>query len=127
MFKTIDHPADCEIRSVIRFLTVKNVSAAENHRQISDSYGPNAVSSSKVYKWVRVFKNGLGNVHDEPRSGRSSFGWEQIDHLPYSPDLVPSDFHLFRSLKEFLGGKRFATDDEQFMTGYRHRRQTSTT
>ncbi|GFV71993.1 histone-lysine N-methyltransferase SETMAR [Trichonephila clavipes] len=27
------------------------------------------------------------------------FGWEQIDHPPYSPDLSPSDFHLFRYLK----------------------------
>ncbi|GFY10141.1 histone-lysine N-methyltransferase SETMAR [Trichonephila clavipes] len=41
-----------------------------------------------------------------------SFGWEQIDHPLYSPDLAPSDFHLFRYLKEFLGGKRFDTADE---------------
>ncbi|GFU37368.1 histone-lysine N-methyltransferase SETMAR [Trichonephila clavipes] len=41
-----------------------------------------------------------------------SFGWEQIDHPPYSPELSPSDFHLFRYLKEFLGGKRFDTTDE---------------
>uniref|UniRef100_A0A1B6MRN8 Histone-lysine N-methyltransferase SETMAR n=1 Tax=Graphocephala atropunctata TaxID=36148 RepID=A0A1B6MRN8_9HEMI len=26
--------------------------------------------------------------------------------------LAPSDFHLFRYLKEFLGGERFDTDDE---------------
>ncbi|GFT37733.1 histone-lysine N-methyltransferase SETMAR [Trichonephila clavipes] len=41
-----------------------------------------------------------------------SFGWEQIDHPPYSPDWAPSDFHLFRYLKEFLGGKRFDTAGE---------------
>ena len=41
-----------------------------------------------------------------------SFGWEKIDHPPYSQDLALSDFHLFRHIKEFLGGKRFATDDE---------------
>ncbi|GFT94440.1 uncharacterized protein TNCV_1566191 [Trichonephila clavipes] len=41
-----------------------------------------------------------------------SFGWEQIDHPPYSPDMAQSDFHLFRYLKEFLGGKRFDTADE---------------
>ena len=23
-----------------------------------------------------------------------SFGWEQLDHPPYSPDLAPSDYHL---------------------------------
>ncbi|GFV47960.1 HTH_48 domain-containing protein [Trichonephila clavipes] len=37
---------------------------------------------------------------------------KKIDHPPYSPDLAPSDFHLFRYLKEFLGGKRFDTADE---------------
>ena len=26
---------------------------------------------------------------------------------PYSPDLAPSDFHLFLHLKKFLGSKRF--------------------
>ncbi|KAG8266029.1 hypothetical protein J6590_080546 [Homalodisca vitripennis] len=34
------------------------------------------------------------------------------DHPPYSPDLVLREFHLFHYLKEFLGGKRFNTDDE---------------
>ncbi|GFX19173.1 histone-lysine N-methyltransferase SETMAR [Trichonephila clavipes] len=46
------------------------------------------------------------------RHGILSFGWEQIDHPPYSPDWAPSDFHLFRYLKEFLGGKRFDTAGE---------------
>jgi histone-lysine N-methyltransferase SETMAR len=33
-------------------------------------------------------------------------------HPAYSPDLVPSDFHLFGQLKNRLGGKRFADDEE---------------
>ena len=97
---------------MIRFLTAKNVSAAEIHRQMSDVYGPNVMSSGKLRKWVRVFNLRPEKVHDKPRSGRPSFGWEQIDRSPYSPDLTPSDFYLFRYLKEFLCGKRFATDDE---------------
>ena len=40
------------------------------------------------------------------------FGWEIFSHPPYSPDLAPSDYHLFSKLKEFLGGKQFAGDDE---------------
>jgi len=39
-------------------------------------------------------------------------GWEVLPHPPYSLDLAPSDFHLFRPLKEFLGGQHFSTDDE---------------
>ncbi|GBM64080.1 hypothetical protein AVEN_120994-1 [Araneus ventricosus] len=35
-----------------------------------------------------------------------------FDHPPYSPDLAPRDFHLFLKLKEFLGRKRFGSDEE---------------
>ncbi|GBM57819.1 hypothetical protein AVEN_102115-1, partial [Araneus ventricosus] len=35
-----------------------------------------------------------------------------FDHPPYSPDLAPSDFHLFLKLKEFLNGKRYGSDKE---------------
>ena len=41
-----------------------------------------------------------------------SFGWFCLPHPPYSPDLAPSDYHLFPDLKKFLGGKRFETDEE---------------
>jgi hypothetical protein len=32
--------------------------------------------------------------------------------VAYSPDLAPSDFHLFPKLKEFLGGRRLKNDEE---------------
>ena len=35
-----------------------------------------------------------------------------LDHPPYSPDLAPSDFHLFLHLKKHLAGKKFDDDDE---------------
>jgi len=38
--------------------------------------------------------------------------WEIRPHPAYSPDLEPSDFHLFGPVKEALGGKRFRADDE---------------
>ncbi|GFV17566.1 histone-lysine N-methyltransferase SETMAR [Trichonephila clavipes] len=43
-----------------------------------------------------------------------SFGWEVLDHPPYSPDLAPSDFHLFRFLnfRYSLSGKRFSDIEE---------------
>jgi hypothetical protein len=37
----------------------------------------------------------------------TTFGLEQFDHPPHSPDLVPSDFHSFLHLKFFLAGQRF--------------------
>ena len=48
------------------------------------------------------------------------FGWEVFNHHPpYSPDLAPSDFHLFLHLKKFLYGQRhcFQNDGEAEMSG----------
>jgi hypothetical protein len=38
--------------------------------------------------------------------------WEVLEPLSYSPDLAPSDFHLFGALKNALRSRRFAADDE---------------
>jgi len=35
-------------------------------------YGDNAMSDGMVRKWVRMFNEGLENLHDEARSGRPS-------------------------------------------------------
>ncbi|UYV67449.1 hypothetical protein LAZ67_5000633 [Cordylochernes scorpioides] len=37
-----------------------------------------------------------------------NFKWEIFTHPPYSPELAPSDFHLFPALKWHLRGKHFA-------------------
>ena len=38
--------------------------------------------------------------------------FEYLSHLPYSPDLAPSDFHFFPHLKRDLKGTHFTSDDE---------------
>ncbi|GBO08761.1 hypothetical protein AVEN_78441-1 [Araneus ventricosus] len=40
------------------------------------------------------------------------FGWEQVDHPPYSPDLASSDHHLFLNLKRDFGRRRFDSVDD---------------
>jgi len=44
--------------------------------------------------------------------------YELLEHPPYSPDLAPSDFHLFPNLKKFVVGKRFGSNEEQRWNGY---------
>jgi histone-lysine N-methyltransferase SETMAR len=39
-------------------------------------------------------------------------GFQQRNNPPYSPDLAPSDYFLFRVMKKFLRGKRFSSDEE---------------
>ena len=37
----------------------------------------------------------------------NDFRWKLLDHPPYSPDLSPLDFYLFRNLKSELFRTRF--------------------
>ncbi|GBL77891.1 Histone-lysine N-methyltransferase SETMAR [Araneus ventricosus] len=67
-----------------------------------------------------MLSGGIVPLHDNARLHTAAatqelldkFGWEIFDHPPYSPDLAPSDFQPFLTLKEFLGGKRFGSDEE---------------
>ncbi|GFO05042.1 histone-lysine N-methyltransferase SETMAR [Plakobranchus ocellatus] len=40
------------------------------------------------------------------------YSWEILPHPAHSPDLAPSDFHLFGPLKRHLGGMAFETEDD---------------
>jgi hypothetical protein len=35
-----------------------------------------------------------------------------VNHASYSPDLEPSDFHFFHTLKRTLEGRRFTTNED---------------
>jgi len=39
-------------------------------------------------------------------------GFQCHDHPPYSPDLAPSDYHLFPELKKQLKSRHFSSDEE---------------
>jgi transposase len=67
------NPANCEIRTLIRFLHAKNMNAGEIHRELCAAvYDQNVMCEGTVRQWCRMFKDGRTNVHDEERSGRPS-------------------------------------------------------
>jgi len=41
----------------------------------------------------------------------SKLRWTVLHPTPYTPDLAPSDFHLFGALKDAICLKRFGSDD----------------
>jgi histone-lysine N-methyltransferase SETMAR len=43
-------------------------------------------------------------------------GFAELNHPAYSPDIAPTDYHMFSHLKKFLRGKSFGTDDEVIST-----------
>ncbi|XP_015437444.1 PREDICTED: histone-lysine N-methyltransferase SETMAR-like [Dufourea novaeangliae] len=66
-------------------------------------------------------RKGIVFHHDNARPHTSlvtrgkllELGWEVMSHPPYSPDMAPSDYHLFRSLQNSLNGKTFTNDDDR--------------
>ncbi|EGI63904.1 Mariner Mos1 transposase, partial [Acromyrmex echinatior] len=38
--------------------------------------------------------------------------WEVLSHPPYSPDVAPSDYHLFRSMAHGLADQHFQSYEE---------------
>ena len=43
-------------------------------------------------------------------------GFIELNHCAYSPDIAPSDHHLFSNLKKFVRLKNFSSDDEEVTT-----------
>ena len=41
----------------------------------------------------------------------NKLGFEVLEHPAYSPDLAPSDYHLFAPLKDALRGRKFSSDE----------------
>jgi hypothetical protein len=69
MAASIQSPAKCEVRSVIRFLNAKVEHPVEIHKQIVAVYGD--MNRQNVTKWCREFCEGR-TYHDKQRSGRQS-------------------------------------------------------
>ncbi|PNF40213.1 hypothetical protein B7P43_G08284 [Cryptotermes secundus] len=67
-----------------------------------------------------MLSNGIIIPHDNARPHTANsvrntlqrFGWEVLQHPPYSPDLSPCDFHFFGDLKGDIRGHRFASDED---------------
>lgn len=67
-----------------------------------------------------LLSKGVFLIHDNarPHSARitqeklTNFRWQVFQHPPYSPDLAPSDYHLFPLMKRDFGGQRFDSTEE---------------
>jgi histone-lysine N-methyltransferase SETMAR len=52
--------------------------------------------------------------HTSIKTGEAitQFGWMVLLHPPYRPSLAPTDFHLFRSLKDAFCRRKFESNDD---------------
>jgi transposase len=56
--------------------------------------------------------NARPHTADRTRALLEDFNWELFAHTPYSPDLAPSDYHLFTYLTNWLRSQRFSSNEE---------------
>jgi len=67
----------------------------------------------KVTKWVLfLHDNAPAHLALATQKKLACLGFQCLDHPPYSPDLVPSYYHLFPRPKKQLKGRHFSSDAE---------------
>ena len=75
----------------------------------------NCVAAKLKEKQDRIYflhDNARPHVAKSTRQKLLSLGWMTIPHPPYSPDLAPTHYHLYRSLSNYLREKKF-NDESQ--------------
>uniref|UniRef100_A0A8R1EMG6 Histone-lysine N-methyltransferase SETMAR n=1 Tax=Caenorhabditis japonica TaxID=281687 RepID=A0A8R1EMG6_CAEJA len=68
-------------------------------------------SSRKAPSAHLLHDNARPHVAKATQEKLQKLNWDTVPHPPYSPDIAPSDYPLFRLLKLFLKKKRFAKDE----------------
>ena len=82
-----------EVCSANRWDALKTTTPADG---LGQQNGPNS-SQWQCPNWLHVTQSALLKLNE--------LGYEVMPHLPYSPDLWPTDYHFFKHLDNFLPGK----------------------
>lgn len=63
-------------------------------------------------KVILQHDNARPHVANVVKNYLENLKWEVLPHPPYSPDIAPSDYHLFRSMTHGLAEQRFSSYDD---------------
>jgi len=58
---------------------------------------------------ILLYDNAPSHTAKPVKETIEAFGWETLSHAAYSPDLAPSDYHLFASMGHALAQQRFTS------------------
>ncbi|KAK6756246.1 hypothetical protein RB195_014569 [Necator americanus] len=62
--------------------------------------------------YVEQHDNTQSHIGKMTEAEVKKFFWTILPHQPYSPDLAPSDYHLFSYLQRHVDGQDFQTCDD---------------
>ena len=100
---------------VTDFLPKKSTFNSEYYCCILDKLAAVIKVKFKVDEWHPVYllqDNARPHVARKTMAKLSEIGIKLTHHPPYSPDLSPSDYYLFRDLKNYLGKSVIADEKE---------------
>lgn len=63
-------------------------------------------------KVILQHDNARPHVSKKVKAYLETLRWEVLPHPPYSPDIAPSDYHLFRSMTHSLSEQRFTSYED---------------
>ncbi|GBP40140.1 Mariner Mos1 transposase [Eumeta japonica] len=67
---------------------------------------------SRHDKIIFLHDNARPHVAVPVKKYLKTLDWEVLPHPPYSPDIAPSDYHLFRSMAHALSEQRFTSYED---------------
>lgn len=63
-------------------------------------------------KVILLHDNARPHIAKTVKQKLEQLKWDVLPHPPYSPDLAPSDYHLFRSMQHGLAAQKFSSVDD---------------
>lgn len=70
------------------------------------------IIANKPRKVILLHDNARPHVAKTVKEKLLQLGWEILPHAPYSPDIAPSNYHLFRSMQHALVDTHFQNLDQ---------------
>ncbi|KAG5321343.1 MOS1T transposase, partial [Pseudoatta argentina] len=97
--------------TITETLGYRKLSARWVPKQLTDQHKLNRVEAGQEF--LRRYKlHGDETWMEKIKTYLETLKWEVLPHPPYSPDIAPSDFHLFRSMAHGLADRRFHSYEE---------------
>ena len=63
-------------------------------------------------KVILQYDNARPHIAKPVKTYLETLKWEVISHPPYSPDIAPSDYYLFRSMEHGLADQQFRSYED---------------
>uniref|UniRef100_A0A8C4QUV3 Mos1 transposase HTH domain-containing protein n=1 Tax=Eptatretus burgeri TaxID=7764 RepID=A0A8C4QUV3_EPTBU len=83
----------CEQRANLKFLAKLGKTPYESFTMLQQVYGEETMSRTRAFEWHKRFKEGRGEVEDDPRSGRPSTS-RTVDNIECVKQMVRADRRL---------------------------------